>query len=299
MQYNYLRYKYFLIIVKTGSDDMKIENKSFDEERAFYGERQLIIEHCQFDGPQDGESAFKECEDIQVYSTYLNLCYPFWHDHGLKIISSDMTKNCRTALWYSDHIEIKDTKMHGIKALRECDDILIKNCSIDSPEFGWMSHNVYIQDTKAISEYFLMRASNINLKNTQFKGKYSFQYVKNGLIDHCELDTKDAFWHSEDIWVKDCVLKGEYLGWYSKNLVLENCTIIGTQPFCYCEGLRLINCKMIDTDLAFERSQVNATITTPVISIKNPYQGRIVVPGVKELILDDPNAKGEIVYATN
>ena len=31
MQYNYLRYKYFLIIVKTGSDDMKIENKSFDE----------------------------------------------------------------------------------------------------------------------------------------------------------------------------------------------------------------------------------------------------------------------------
>lgn len=80
MQYNYLRYKYFLIIVKTGSDDMKIENKSFDEERAFYGERQLIIEHCQFDGPQDGESAFKECEDIQVYSTYLNLRYPFWHD---------------------------------------------------------------------------------------------------------------------------------------------------------------------------------------------------------------------------
>ena len=185
MQYNYLRYKYFLIIVKTGSDDMKIENKSFDEERAFYGERQLIIEHCQFDGPQDGESAFKECEDIQVYSTYLNLRYPFWHDHGLKIISSDMTEKCRAALWYSDHIEIKDTKMHGIKALRECDDILIKNCSIDSPEFGWMSHNVYIQDTKAISEYFLMRASNINLKNTQFKGKYSFQYVKNGLIDHC------------------------------------------------------------------------------------------------------------------
>ena len=35
MQYNYLRYKCFLIIVKTGSDDMKIENKSFDEERAF------------------------------------------------------------------------------------------------------------------------------------------------------------------------------------------------------------------------------------------------------------------------
>lgn len=63
---------------------------------------------------------------------------------------------------------------------RHCESAMIfdQNCSIDSPEFGWMSHNVYIQDTKAISEYFLMRASNINLKNTQFKGKYSFQYVK-------------------------------------------------------------------------------------------------------------------------
>ena len=39
MQYNYLRYKYFLIIVKTGSDDMKIENKSFDE----------VISLCQVD----------------------------------------------------------------------------------------------------------------------------------------------------------------------------------------------------------------------------------------------------------
>lgn len=278
---------------------MKVENKTFDEERAFYGEKQLIVDRCRIDGSQDGESAFKECEDIQVRSTYLNLRYPFWHDHVLKIVDSDMTENCRAALWYCDHIEISDTKMHGIKALRECEDILIENCDISSSEFGWMSCNVHIQDTKATSEYFLMRASNINLKNTQFKGKYSFQYVKNGLIDQCELDTKDAFWHSEDIWVKNSILKGEYLGWYSKNLVLENCTIIGTQPFCYCEGLRLINCKMIDTDLAFEKSQINATITTPVISIKNPYQGRIVVPSVNELILDDPNAKAEIVYATN
>ena len=32
---------------------------------------------------------------------------------------------------------------------------------------------------------------------------------------------------------------------------------------------------MIDADLAFERSEVEATITTPVLSIKNPYAGRI------------------------
>ncbi len=48
-----------------------------------------------------------------------------------------MTELCRAALWYSDNIDIENTKMHGIKALRECSDITIKNSDIISPEFGW------------------------------------------------------------------------------------------------------------------------------------------------------------------
>lgn len=69
----------------------------------------------------------------------------------------------------------------------------------------------------------------------------------------------------------------------------------GTQPLCYCRNLTLDNCEMIDTDLAFERSEVEAVITTPVLSIKNPYAGRISVPEVGEIIMDDENAKGEII----
>ncbi len=64
---------------------------------------------------------------------------------------------------------------------------------------------------------------------------------------------------------------------------------------CYCKGLKLINCRMVDTDLAFERSEVEATITTPVISIKNPMRGRIVVPQVGEVIRDLDGALGEVV----
>ena len=52
---------------------------------------------------------------------------------------------------------------------------------------------------------------------------------------------------------------------------------------------------MVDTDLAFERSEVEATITTPVISIKNPMRGRIVVPQVGEVIRDLDGALGEVV----
>lgn len=272
-----------------------IENQKMDEERALYGTKNIVVRNCQLDGPADGESAFKECSDILVENTFLNLRYPFWHDHGLQIQNCEMTENCRAALWYSDHIEIQDMRMHGIKALRECDDVLIRDCDIKSPEFGWMTQNIQMKNTQAESEYFMMRAKNLRFEDVKFKGKYSFQYIKNAYFENCNFDTKDAFWHSEDVWVRNSVIKGEYLAWYSKGLVLENCKIIGTQPLCYCEGLKLINCEMIDTDLCFEKSHVEATITTEVESIKNPLTGHIEVPSVKEIIIDDPNAKAEII----
>lgn len=129
-----------------------ITNKTFDEERALYGSHGLEIKHCAFDGPADGESAFKECSDISVEDCFFNLRYPFWHDHGLKISGSEMTELCRAALWYSDHIEITDTRMHGIKALRECSDVVIRKSDIVSPEFGWSTKNVHMEDTAAVSE---------------------------------------------------------------------------------------------------------------------------------------------------
>lgn len=276
-----------------------IENQNFDEERALYGGKRITAKHCSFDGPADGESAFKECTDISAEDCFFNLRYPFWHNHGLSIRHSEMTELCRAALWYSDNITITDTKLHGIKALRECSGIFIENCDIISPEFGWSSRDIQINDSKAESEYFLMRAEDISFSNVQFKGKYSFQYVKDAIFSDCIFDTKDAFWHSRNVTVKNSVIKGEYLAWYSENLTMINCRIVGTQPFCYCKNLKLVDCEMTDTDLCFEKSEVEATITTPVISIKNPLSGNIYVPNVSEIIMDDEQAKGKVIISNN
>ena len=272
-----------------------IEDQTFDMERALYGSRGVYLKNCAFDGPADGESALKESSDITVEHTFCNLRYPFWHDHGLRIIDSEMTELCRAALWYSDHIEITGTKMHGIKALRECSDVVVDHCDIISPEFGWSVKNITMKDSSAESEYFMMRSENLNFSNVEFKGKYSFQYIHDAVFENCIFDTKDAFWHGKNITVKDSVVKGEYLAWYSDGLTLINCRIIGTQPFCYCRNLKLIDCEMVDTDLCFEKSEVDAVITTPVISIKNPRSGCIRVPSVDEIILDDEEAKGQII----
>ncbi len=274
-----------------------IENQTFDMERALYGSNGLIVKDCSFDGPADGESAFKEGKDIEAEHCFFNLRYPFWHDDVLTIRDCEMTELCRAALWYSSHIKIAGTRMHGIKALRECSDVMIENSDIISPEFGWSVRNIQMRHSTAQSEYFMMRSENLHFKEVQFKGKYSFQYIRDADFEDCVFDTKDAFWHSENVTVKNSVVKGEYLAWYSEGLTLVNCKIIGTQPLCYCKNLKLIDCEMIDTDLAFEKSQVEATVITPVISVKNPLSGQIRVPEVGEIIMDDENARGEVIIS--
>ena len=132
-----------------------------------------------------------------------------------------------------------------------------------------------------------MRSQALHFEDVTLNGKYSFQYITDSVFENCHLYTKDAFWHAKNVVVRNSVVKGEYLAWYCENVTFENCVIIGTQPLCYCKNLKLINCEMHETDLAFEKSEVNATITTPVISIKNPLSGRIQVPAVGEIIMDD------------
>lgn len=272
-----------------------IKNKTFDEERALYGSRNLLVKDCRFDGSADGESAFKEAQDIQVENVFFNLRYPFWHDEHMKIVGSEMTELCRAALWYSENIEIVDTKLHGIKALRECRQVKMQGCDIISPEFGWSVHQMEMEHSTVESEYFMMRSDFLTFRDVTLKGKYSFQYIENSVFENCKFDTKDAFWHAKNIVVRDSVVKGEYLAWYCENVTFENCRIIGTQPLCYCKGLKLADCEMVDTDLCFEKSEVEATIKTPVDSIKNPLSGNIYVPYVGEMIRDDEKSKGRVI----
>ena len=62
------------------------------------------------------------------------------------------------------------------------------------------------------------------------------------------------------------------------------CHIKGTQPLCYCKNLTLIDCTMEGCDLAFEYSDVHATVKSTVDSVKNPRSGRITAQGFGEVI---------------
>ena len=55
-----------------------IQNQQFDKERALYGLKDVCVQHCIFDGPADGESALKECENVRVEESCFFLRDTHW-----------------------------------------------------------------------------------------------------------------------------------------------------------------------------------------------------------------------------
>lgn len=265
---------------------MLIQDKTFPSERALYGSDDLTIVNCSFDGEEDGESALKESKNIKIDNCFFNLRYPLWHDDNVTITNSEMTEKCRAAIWYTNHISVRDSLLNGVKVFRECKDISVDSTRINSPECFWRCSDIKVSSTSIGGEYPFLMSSDIVCNNLNITGKYPFQYAENVTISNSVLNTKDPFWHAKNVVIKDSIISCEYLGWYSEDLTIDHCRIIGTQPLCYCKGLKLIDCEMSKTDLAFEYSEVEATVKGNIISVKNPLRGSITADSIGEIIMN-------------
>ncbi len=275
----------------------RIENQTFDQERALYHLTGGEVYQCTFAGPADGESVLKECRQVSVEKCAFSLRYPLWHARGFRLTDSTMDEKTRAPIWYAQDGSIEGCTISGTKCLRECKGIRVMQSRIVSPEFGWKCRDLHISDSEIESAYFLFESQNAEIDHLHLTGKYSFQYMENVTIRDSYLDTKDAFWHSSHVTVENSVVKGEYLGWFSDHLTLINCRIIGTQPLCYCDNLKLVRCTMEETDLSFEYSQVEADILGHVVSVKNPREGCIVADSIGEVVWEDPimEVKGKVL----
>ena len=264
-----------------------IKNQEFGGERPLFGSKDLRLENVTIHA---GESALKCCSDIEAVDCRFEGKYPFWHVDGFKVEKCLFTPGARAALWYSRNLEMKDTQVDAPKMFREMDGIILRNVNIpDAEETLWHCHNVDIENVEVKNaDYLFMHSSNIRIRNWRQHGNYSFQYCRNVEIHDADIHSKDAFWGTENVTIYDSTLSGEYLGWHSRRLTLVRCKISGTQPLCYARDLTLIDCEFDkDCDLAFEDAEVNASILTPVTSIKNPRRGSISAPSFGEIIIDE------------
>lgn len=264
-----------------------IKDKEFGGERPLFGSIGLRLENVTIHA---GESALKCCAEIEADNCRFEGKYPFWHVDGFKISNSVFTPGARAALWYSKNLMMTDTVVEAPKMFREMDGIVLRNVQLpDGEETLWHCSNVDIENVSIDkADYLFMHSHDIRIRNWKQNGNYSFQYCRNVEIHEAVINSKDAFWGTENVTIYDSELTGEYLGWHSHRLRLVRCKISGTQPLCYAHDLTLEDCIFApDCDLAFEDSEVNATVLSDITSIKNPMRGKISAKSFGEIIIDN------------
>lgn len=264
-----------------------IENQDFGGERPLYCERGLHLRGVTIHA---GESGLKECADILCEDCTFEGKYPLWNTEPFTVRHCTFKETARAAVWYSRNLRMEDTLVEAPKMFRDCTGLSLERVQLpNAQETLWHCHDIHLKDVKAEhADYIMMCCDGIEIDNLHLLGNYGFQYSRNITIRNSVLHTKDAFWETENCTVYDSLIDGEFLAWNSRNLRLVRCHIRGTQPLCYCDGLVLEDCTFdAEADLAFEYSDVQATVRSHVHSVKNPRHGHIRCVSYGEIILDD------------
>ncbi len=257
----------------------------FIGERALYNSHSLKIIDSTF---CDGESPLKESSDIELSGSIFKWKYPLWYCKRIKALGCVLLETARSGIWYTSSIEMCDCVIEAPKTFRRSSGIrLIRTNMPKAQESLWSCRDVYMKDVTLSGDYFGMNSSDIYAENIRIDGNYAFDGGENIVIENSKLISKDAFWNCKNVTVRNSLIIGEYLGWNSENVTFENCTIESNQGLCYMKDVKLINCKLLNTDLAFEFSTVDASVTTEIDSVKNPISGRIHAKAIRELILDE------------
>lgn len=162
---------------------------------------------------------------------------------------------------------IDQEHLTGERALFKHDNLIVKNAVFDS--------------------------KNITATDFSLSGNYAFDGAEKIEIHHSKLISKDAFWNCQNVTVYDSIIIGEYLGWNSRNLRFVNCYIESEQGLCYVENLVIKNGRIVNTDLAFEYSTVDVSVSTTIDSVKNPISGSIKAKNIGELILEKTEVEPE------
>ena len=260
--------------------------------QTFGGERPLFELHgARLEGITitDGESAVKHCSDIEAEGCEFRGRYPLWHVDGCRIRNCHFAPEARSAIWYTNHMQMSDCTIDAPKFFREMHDVSLERVLItDADETFWRVDSLRLKDVELRGgTYPFMFSRNIEVDGLISDSKYVFQYCRDVVIRNARITTKDSFWECENVTIYDSVIDGEYLAWHSKNVRLVNCHLAGEQLLCYADGLVLENCTFdAACDRVFEYSTVQADIRGHIENIKNPTSGHIIADSIGSVTLD-------------
>ena len=276
-----------------------IKNHFFAGERILFGLKDAQLEGITFG---EGESPLKEASKISIKDSVFKWKYPLWYDNDITVANTVFETMARSGIWYTKNIEIKNSALQAPKLFRRAEKINLDHVHFaNAEETMWTCKDIRITNSQINGDYFGKDSQNIYLDHVSVVGNYVFDGAQNVEVHNSTFVAKDAFWNCENVSVYDSTIDGEYLAWNGHNIKFINCQIESDQGLNYIDHLELKDTSLIHTDLAFEYvSNIDATVSSKIDSVKNPISGRIVAPAIGKLILDPQKitpAKTEIICA--
>lgn len=116
-----------------------IKDKKFGGERPLFAQHDLRLENVTI---TDGESGIKQCQNMEAYDCKFYGKYPWWHVDGAYIENCYFALDSRSAIWYTNDLVMKNSRIDGPKFFREMNNLVLENVEItDADEtFGkWMA----------------------------------------------------------------------------------------------------------------------------------------------------------------
>ena len=159
-----------------------IKDKEFGGERPLFESHNLRLENVII---REGESAIKECSNIEAFNCRFEGNYPFWHVHGFSIEKCFFDVGGRSALWYSDHLKMKDTVIDAPKMFREMTDLELENVTLnDADEVFWRCKNIKIKN--------LVLHGGTGIPADMIKKAISLGVAKINVNTECQLSFQEA-----------------------------------------------------------------------------------------------------------
>lgn len=263
----------------------KIENETYVGERCLFNSSFLDISNSTF---LDGESPLKESSNISLNNCSFKWKYPLWYCNNVTCNNVKLFETARSGIWYTKNIVINDSIIDAPKTFRRAKHIVLNNVTMNNAlESFWNCKDIKLNKITAKGDYFGMNSTDIVVENFHLDGNYAFDGGKNIVVKNSTMNSKDAFWNCKNVRVENSFINGEYLGWNTSDITFVNCKIISHQGFCYMKNVKLINCELIDSDLCFEYCKdIDASLNSTIMSVKNPFSGIIRAKSIGELILD-------------
>ena len=180
-----------------------------------------------------------------------------------------------------------DGPADGESALKECRDVLVKDCDFHLRYPFWHAENAVLDDCrmtdtcraalwydknttitnsvlggiKALRECDDSTLTGCKIESTEFgwfcrgvkitdcelKSEYPFMHTSGMEIEKLHMQGKYSFQYTEDVVIRDSVLDTKDAFWHGRNITVYDSVVKGEYLAWYSENLRLVRCKIIGT----------------------------------------------------